>query len=505
MPVLPGAYALVDLETTGTDPSRDRVTEIGVVRVVDGSIVDEWQTLVDPGLPIPPEIQRLTGISNAMVRGAPRFGQVATRLRERLAGHVLVAHNARFDYGFLKAEFRRLGERFQAEVLCTVRLSRRLYPEHARHGLDALVERHRLDASGRPAGARVASFDPDQPDDDAIAAAGGRHRALGDARLIASFVATACADHGAALVDRAIAQLQKRPARPPHLPENALEDIPESPGVYVFGGATGQPLYIGKARNLRDRIRAHFYADSSSSTDAALMAETHRLEFEETAGEISALLREIELIRDRAPLYNRALRRRESAGFLHLDDHGRPGFVPLAGFDPAASTGLYGPFGSRQAARAALAELGRRHRLCDRAIGLWSGDRPCFSRQIGRCLGLCCGEESPGAHRARLIDALAPLAFPTWPFDGVYRLIERDPDSGRVSESRFDRWCPLDPGTPPGAPLAFDLELFKLLRRLLARRSAGPAGAGSGAAREPGSLPSDTDLQGQPESACAVR
>ena len=137
--------AFVDLETTGTTPTGDRVTEIGIVRISGGELVDEWSSLVDPGCPIPEDIQVLTGITHAMVRGAPGFGELAREVRERLEGRLFVAHNARFDYGFLKNEFRRVGISFTADVLCTVRLSRRLYPEASSHGLDAVVERHGLD------------------------------------------------------------------------------------------------------------------------------------------------------------------------------------------------------------------------------------------------------------------------------------------------------------------------------------------------------------------------
>src|ERR1043165_5911157 len=138
------AIAFVDLETTGTTSTGDRITEIGIVRVADGEFVDEWSTLVNPERSIPEEIRILTGITNEMVRDAPTFGEVRREVFERLDGHVFVAHNARFDYGFLKNEFRRLDVKFTADVLCTVRLSRRLFPEAVGHSLDALIERHRL-------------------------------------------------------------------------------------------------------------------------------------------------------------------------------------------------------------------------------------------------------------------------------------------------------------------------------------------------------------------------
>src|SRR5258706_15563678 len=136
------AIAFVDVETTGTSATGDRITEIGIVRVADGELVDEWSTLVNPECSIPEEIRALTGITTPMVRGKPTFSELRREVLERLEGRVFIAHNARFDYGFLKHEFRRTGIAFTADVLCTVRLARRLYPEAIGHGLDALIARH---------------------------------------------------------------------------------------------------------------------------------------------------------------------------------------------------------------------------------------------------------------------------------------------------------------------------------------------------------------------------
>src|ERR1044072_7942988 len=162
------AIAFVDLETTGTTSTGDRITEIGIVRVTEGEFLDEWSTLVNPERSIPEDIRVLPGISNEMVRDAPTFAELRREVLERLEGHVLVAHNARFDYGFLKNEFRRAETKFTAELLCTARLSRRLDPQEQGHALAAIIPPHRLhacvagDAESRPA----------------------RHSALGDARAL---------------------------------------------------------------------------------------------------------------------------------------------------------------------------------------------------------------------------------------------------------------------------------------------------------------------------------
>lgn len=139
----------VDLETTGANPVSDRITEIGLVEVDAHGKATHWSSLVNPEIPIPAFIQSLTGISNEMVHRAPAFSALAEALYERLQGALFIAHNARFDYGFLRNAFSQAGFTFRANVLCTVKLSRRLYPEHNRHNLDSLIARHGLKPDAR--------------------------------------------------------------------------------------------------------------------------------------------------------------------------------------------------------------------------------------------------------------------------------------------------------------------------------------------------------------------
>ena len=187
-PLSGAPLAIVDLETTGGRPAWDRVTEIAVVAIDNGEVASEWSTLVNPGTSIPPWIQSLTGITNDMVAGAPVFEDLARGLYERLEGRVFVAHNARFDYGFLRHAFERAGLHFQARTLCTVKVSRRLYPEYARHNLDSLIDRHRL------------KFDL-QGSARHRAPVGARHRALGDARAVWQFLRIAAEERGAGAME----------------------------------------------------------------------------------------------------------------------------------------------------------------------------------------------------------------------------------------------------------------------------------------------------------------
>ncbi len=454
------ALAFVDLETTGTAPGHDAITEIGIVRVAAdpageaAPVVSEWSTLVNPGVPIPPAIQALTGITDAMVRDAPPFAAIADEVAARTAGAVFVAHNARFDYGFLKHAFARLDRAFTARVLCTVKLSRRLFPDAPKHSLDSVIERHAL------------------PVDE-------RHRALGDARAIWAFVQALYREFAPEAVAEAAKRVLRTPSLPPQLAPDALDALPEAPGVYLFYGLNALPLYIGKSRNIRERVGAHFSSDYRSSTDARLSAEIRRIEFEETAGEIGALLRESALVKALLPAHNHALRRKAESGVLELDvEPGIPRFIPAAAVEAADLAGRYGPFTSKRAARETLRYLAREHRLCWSALGLERRAGPCFARQVRRCAGACVGEETMEAHHARLREALVPLAVPPWPYPGLAAIRERALLGERTDVHVLRDWCWLGTAHDEGelgrlvdAPPrpAFDADIAKLLIRTFAR------------------------------------
>ena len=448
------AIAFVDLETTGMAAGADRVTEVGIVRIDEGAQVSEWSSLVNPECSIPAAIQALTGISNAMVAAAPTFRQIADDVAAQVQGAVFVAHNARFDYGFLKHEFARLGRSFTAKVLCTVKLSRRLYPETGPHNLDALIARHSL-------------------------AAADRHRALGDARILWQFVQALYRDKADAEIDAAVGRILKGPSLPPQLPADALDTIPDAPGVYRFYGLNALPLYVGKSVNLRARIAAHFSADYRSASDLRLSAEITRIEIEETAGELGALLRESQLVKTLLPAYNQRLRRRaEMVALSVAAEPEAPDYVRSDVIEADALENLYGPFASRRQAREALRAVAAEAALCWTALGLERRSGPCFARQLRKCAGACVGAEPPAAHHARLREALARYALKPWPYAGTIGVLESSPIGERTELHVFRDWCWLGTArdesdlyaileTPPRA--TFDLDIYRLLVKRLPR------------------------------------
>lgn len=452
MPLLDAPLAIVDLETTGAHPVHDRVTEIAVIEVDAGEVTSEWSTLVNPETTIPAAIQALTGITNDMVAGAPRFGALAAELQERLEGRVLVAHNARFDYGFLRHEFERAGIAWRTKTLCTVRLSRRLYPEHARHNLDSLIERHGLECRAR-------------------------HRAMGDAEAVWQFLRVAQAERGEEVVAVAARQVAKQPTLPAHVDRAMVDAIPDAPGVYLFYGEGDAPLYVGKSIAMRTRVLSHFADDVRSSKEMQLAREVRRIDWQRTAGELGALLREAALVKELLPVFNRKLRRpAELCGFA-LD---AKRLRLVQDFDAESLAHVHGLFRSRRAALEALRGLADAHGLCLQTLGFDTVRKgACFRHQIGRCAGLCAGKESFAAHHARLAAALAGLKNLAWPWRGPVGVLEEDAGREASELHVVHQWCYLGtakaesdvPELLAGARrLRFDLDQYKILARHLTRR-----------------------------------
>jgi DNA polymerase-3 subunit epsilon len=281
-PAIDVPIAFVDLETTGGTAGQHRITEVGVVEVgPDG--VSRWSTLVDPQQSIPPFIQQLTGITDAMVRGAPTFGAIASELYERLSGRLFVAHNASFDHGFLRSEFGRVGLAFNPDVLCTVRLSRALFPAEKRHGLDALVERHALVPSDR-------------------------HRALADADLLWQFWQRLHVLVPDDVLRGQIERTMRRYRLAGNITEDLLDTAPAGCGVYAFFGEDDVPLYVGRSVRVRQRLRAHLSGERRSSKDVRLAQLVRRVEWLATGGEIGAMLAEAQWIATLRPAQNRVPR-----------------------------------------------------------------------------------------------------------------------------------------------------------------------------------------------------
>jgi DNA polymerase-3 subunit epsilon len=465
---LPRDLVFVDLETTGGNAAYHRITEIGIVRVHGDAVIEEWSTLVNPECAIPSYIESFTGITNEMVEGAPRFAEISRLVLEKLCAPacapalrasadfaapeppVFAAHNARFDYAFLRAEFRRAGIPFSAPVLCTVKLSRRLFPEHPRHNLDAVMERHGLACSAR-------------------------HRALGDAQVISEFWSMLRASLPEPALAAAVKSARSAARLPAHLPEGLAEELPEGPGVYRFRGPDQALLFVGRGGCLRSAVLAHFSDARPGGRERKLNEEVRGIEWVETAGELGALLRELDDIKGMKPLYNRRPNASSAGCTLRIDgESGAVEILAIEELDVAELENCFGVFHSRKDARKALVDIAKAKRLCLKVLGLEEAQGSCLAHQLGECKGACVGKEPLVLHAVRAQMALSSLKFKSWPFPGRVALIERGA-MGAVDSHVLDRWTYLGTArceeelaslTRSAAP-AFDAQIYRILVRYL--------------------------------------
>jgi DNA polymerase-3 subunit epsilon len=450
--------AFVDLETTGGNPAYHRITEVGIVLMQNGVLLEEWSSLVNPECPISPYIEAFTGISSEMVADAPLFGDIAATVLEKLRGAVFVAHNARFDYSFLRSEFRRMGVEFSAEVMCTVKLSRRLFPEHARHNLDAVMERHGLTC-------------------------GARHRALGDAQVLKDLWLKLGREipEGVLLLAASHAVLAV-PRLPAHLPPGLVDELPDAPGAYRFFGDGDVLLYVGRSNSLRNGILTQLANEQAGSRDRVLAAQVQRVAWTQTAGELGAMLLESEWIRSLSPLHNRRTKSHADAITLR-PAAGSSGRVHMQRIDALEAHHLaesFGVFHSEKDARNALTDIAHAKELCLKVLGLEESEGSCFALQVGKCRGACTGKEPLILHTMRVQLALSGLKLKSWPFPGRIALRERASGGFAADGTRggefhvLDHWmylgsarCEEDLGALQGRQTyaAFDVDVYKILLR----------------------------------------
>lgn len=380
-------YAIIDVETTGGMARFERITEIAIV-VHDGAqVTDTFSTLLNPERSIPWNITQLTGITDEMVAHAPRFFEVAKQIVEMTEGAIFVAHNVSFDYSFIREEFARLGYSFSRKQLCTVRLSRAVFPGLASYSLSNLKRHFGIYAEQS-------------------------HRALDDTlATVQIFERILAAQEG----NNSVKSLVNHGVRESKLPQNItlerLHSAPEACGVYYLHDERGEVIYVGKSLNIRKRLFEHF-ADQTPKGEK-LRTGVADFSFEITGSELVALLLESAEIKRLQPPINRALRLRQYTGciFTYTDQRG---YRCLAAGQRSKRNmrqlELVADFPKLTSARAWLDSIARQHQLCGRLCNLDSREHACFHYTIHQCYGACVGEESPEAYNERVADALAVLS-----------------------------------------------------------------------------------------------
>lgn len=366
-------YAIIDIETTGGSPKHEKITEIAIF-VHDGrQIINEFVTLVNPEKNIPYHITSLTGITNDMVADAPRFYEVAKKIVEITEGCVFVAHNASFDYGFIKEEFRQLGYNYNREILCTVKLSRKFIPGFKSYSLGNLCRDLQI------------SID-------------NRHRAAGDALATVKVFERLLSVQSSGNFTS-----EKKYGIPsnlhPSLDPSVFKNLPEDAGVYYFINENKDIIYIGKSNNIRHRVLSHFNG-AKGRRAGQMRDETAAISYEITGSELAALLLESDEIKKQKPKYNRAQRRslHRFGVFTYNDQGGYRNFRILK--TNGKESPLYS-FTSHAEALSFIENQCKLKSLCPKLCGLYESEGACFSYQVNQCLGACKGVEPPDSYNTR--------------------------------------------------------------------------------------------------------
>lgn len=449
-------WAFVDLETTGGSFTNERIIEIGIVIMEDGVATTVYETLVNPEKSVSPFILELTGIEERDLWKAPRFSDILFTVHDLLKDALFIAHNARFDKGFLRAEFARCGIAWNPPTMCTVRLSRRLFPGYSRHNLDEIMQRFNIECEAR-------------------------HRALGDAQVLVEFWEILKERFPVGELDKVVKEVCGERLIPPSMKAEDIRSLPEKPGVYIFYDERDFPLYIGKSVNIKDRVTSHFSASLNSPKEMKMFQGVHRIEARPTAGELGALMLESELIKSMQPLHNRKLRRLKKLAALvrtvtpegfstcHID------FLTEPIYDPASVLGM---FRSKSQAEEYLLAVAKGFNLCKKLLGLESGKGECFSVQLRACYGACKGEEDPQEYNARFDEAFEKSRLETWPYEGPISIEEKDAETGRGEVFIVDEWRLVARGEYGEFGLdlrrdssTFDLDQYKIIRSYLRGRT----------------------------------
>jgi DNA polymerase III subunit epsilon len=376
-------YAIIDIETNGGSLKSSKITEIAIFLHNGENVIDSFITLIDPETNIPEFITQLTGISNEMVVGAPKFYEVAKKIIEITQDAIFVAHSVNFDYTIIRNEFRKLGFDFKRDKLCTVKLSRKLIPLQPTYSLGKLCDSLGIEINGR-------------------------HRAGGDAEATVELFEMLIA-----LDNKKLTAGNIKPGEPkfenPNISAEQINTLPQEAGVYYFFNSERELIYVGKSKNIRKRIMTHML-NSQTKKGLAMRKEIADIDFEITGSELVALLKESDEIKQKKPFFNSAQKRtyfqyglftdQQLDGFIRLELRKiKEGSLPLTAY------------GSRKEGIEHLYKLNEEFNLCLTLTGLNQSIGACFHYTIKQCSGACIGKEIAEEYNARVMQALSTFRF----------------------------------------------------------------------------------------------
>jgi DNA polymerase-3 subunit epsilon len=373
-------YAIVDIETTGGYAAANGITEISI-QVFDGDkVVEKFETLVNPHQPIPRYIQAMTGITDEMVQAAPPFKEVAEKIFTILTDKVFVAHNVNFDYSFIKAHLFAAGFEYNVKKLCTVRLSRKIFPGLPSYSLGNLC--HSL-------GIRIRD----------------QHRAGGDTDATVKVFKLLLENDREQFIEKSLFRNSKEQVLPPNVPKEHFEQLPYTPGVYYFHNEKGKIIYVGKAKNIRYRVNSHFSNNSPGRQKQNFLRHIHGISFQPCATELMACILESTEIRKLWPVFNYSQKRWEDTYgiFLYEDQNGyhrlaieknKKRLSPVCTFHYLAD------------GHSILRKIIREYNLCPKLCFLQTDQSTCEGIKEKSCYGACEQKETAEVYNQRVQQAI---------------------------------------------------------------------------------------------------
>ena len=378
-------YSVVDIETTGNGYKGQKITEISVFLFDGEKIIDEFTSLVNPEQAIPYFITNLTGITEAMVRTAPKFYEIAKKVAEITKDAIFVAHNVNFDYNIIRDEFKSLGFDFKRKKLCTVRLSRKIIPGLSSYSLGNICTAEGIEVAAR-------------------------HRAKGDAEATVELFRRLLKRDDNFTINSFLNAKSREATLPPLLDKQVVDKLPERHGVYYFKNEQKEVIYVGKANNIKQRVISHFY--DKKKKEITMCLETADISYTETGSELIALLHESSEIKHLYPKFNRAQRKAgEAVGLFSYED--QKGIVHLAFNRLKLTPNPLMKFYSMAACRSMLEKVCEVFELCPKYCHLQTNVNACFHYQLQQCKGICTGKEAVESYNKRVYEAIKSLGLQT--------------------------------------------------------------------------------------------
>lgn len=377
-------YAIVDIETTGSYASANGITEIAI-HVFDGKkVIEKFETLINPGQPIPRYIQAFTGISNEMVKTAPAFEEVAEPVFRILSENIFIAHNVNFDFSFIKSHLLRAGYDLSSKKLCTVRLSRKIFPGFPSYSLGNLCHSLKIKMNDR-------------------------HRAGGDAAATVELFKKLLANDRENFIDKSLQRNSKEQILPPNVPKKYFDQLPSTPGVYYFHNAKGKIIYIGKAVNIRSRVNSHFSNNSDGRQKQNFLRNIHSISFQSCATELMAQVLESTEIKRHWPQFNYSQKNREVVlGIYSYEDQN--GYLRLAIDKTKKNLQPVTTFQNLTEGHSILRKIVESHSLCPKLCFLQQGSESCTGMETKTCKGACIKREKKTVYNKRVKKAIAELS-----------------------------------------------------------------------------------------------